>query len=111
MSETEYRVALVSRRTARARILDLLTWADAILAPAAPGPAPRGLHATGTPILSRPWQLLDLPVVTIPGHRDPHGMPLGLQLVGHPHRVGRLLGIARRAEEAIRIRRAEESAC
>jgi hypothetical protein len=29
-------------------------------------------------------------------------MPLGLQLVGHPDRVGRLLGVARLAEETTR---------
>ncbi|MER7795520.1 amidase [Streptomyces sp. NPDC097640] len=100
--EADYRAALETARTARARLLDLLSDADAILGPAAPGPAPHGLGATGTPVLSRPWQLLGLPVVTVPGHRDPHGMPLGLQLVGHPDRVGRLLGAALRAEEAIR---------
>ncbi len=100
--EADYRAALEAARAARARLLELLSDADAILGPAAPGPAPHGLGATGTPVLSRPWQLLGLPVVTVPGHRDPRGMPLGLQLVGHPDRVGRLLGAAARAEEAIR---------
>ncbi|MEU5031921.1 amidase [Streptomyces milbemycinicus] len=100
--EADYRAALEAARTARARLLELLSDADAILGPAAPGPAPHGLGATGTPVLSRPWQLLGLPVVTVPGHRDPRGMPLGLQLVGHPDRVARLLGAAARAEEAIR---------
>ncbi|WP_405855873.1 amidase [Streptomyces sp. NBC_01515] len=100
-SEGEYRRAQHIAGTARARVLDLLTRVDVILAPAAPGPAPRGLDATGTPVLSRPWQLLGLPVVTVPGHRDPHGMPLGLQLIGHPDRVARLLGIARHTEAVI----------
>jgi Asp-tRNA(Asn)/Glu-tRNA(Gln) amidotransferase A subunit family amidase len=98
----EYEAALAVRRAARARILELLDDYDVILAPAAPGPAPHGLDATGTPILSRPWQLLGLPVVTVPGHRDPNGMPLGLQLIGHPDRVGRLLGIAGDAEKHAR---------
>jgi Asp-tRNA(Asn)/Glu-tRNA(Gln) amidotransferase A subunit family amidase len=101
-SEADHRAALATARTARAAALDLLSRFDAILAPAAPGPAPHGLDATGTPVLSRPWQLLGLPVVTVPGHRDPAGMPLGLQLVGHPDRVGRLLGVARLAEETTR---------
>ncbi|MFD3589825.1 amidase [Streptomyces sp. NPDC058683] len=98
----EYRAALAVRHEARTRILELLDHADVILGPAAPGPAPHGLGATGTPVLSRPWQLLGLPVVTVPGHRDPDGMPLGLQLIGHPARVGRLLGIARHVEGTIR---------
>ncbi|MFK0113241.1 amidase [Streptomyces sp. NPDC091217] len=98
----EYEAALAVRRAARARILDLLDDVDVIIGPAAPGPAPYGLDATGTPILSRPWQLLGLPVVTVPGHRDLCGMPLGLQLIGHPDRVGRLLGIAEHTERVIK---------
>jgi len=98
----EYRAALAVRDEARTRILELLDHADVILSPAAPGPAPHGLDSTGTPVLSRPWQLLGLPVVTVPGHRDPDGMPLGLQLIGHPARVGRLLGIARQVEGTAR---------
>ncbi|MFF7474762.1 amidase family protein [Streptomyces sp. NPDC008092] len=101
-TDAEYRAALATAHTARAVVLDLLTHVDAILGPAAPGPAPHGLAATGNPVLSRPWQLLGLPVVTVPGHRDPDGLPLGLQLVGHPARVGRLLGVARTVEQAAR---------
>ncbi|WP_327346999.1 amidase [Streptomyces europaeiscabiei] len=97
----DYEAALDVRSAARAQILDLLDDVDAILGPAAPGPAPHGLDATGTPILSRPWQLLGLPVVTVPGHRDVWGMPLGLQLIGHPERVGRLLGLAEHIERTI----------
>ncbi|MFI0448835.1 amidase [Actinomadura sp. 6N118] len=97
-AEADYRTGLETARTARTGLLEVLTDVDAILGPAAPGPAPRGLQATGSPILSRPWQLLGLPAVTVPGHRDASGMPLGLQLVGHPGRVGRLLHVARSVE-------------
>ncbi|WP_345672908.1 amidase, partial [Streptomyces phyllanthi] len=86
-TDDEYRTALATAGTARTAALALLTRVDAILGPAAPGPAPRGLDSTGSPVLSRPWQLLGLSVVTVPGHRDPDGMPLGLQLIGHPDRV------------------------
>jgi Asp-tRNA(Asn)/Glu-tRNA(Gln) amidotransferase A subunit family amidase len=101
-ADAEYSAALATARTARATVLALLADVDAILGPAAPGPAPHGLAATGNPVLSRPWQLLGLPVVTVPGHRDPQCLPLGLQLVGHPDRVGRLLGVARAVEAAVR---------
>ncbi|GAA2334345.1 amidase [Streptomyces violaceusniger] len=99
--EDTHQAALAVRDRARTAILRLLERADVILAPAAPGPAPHGLGATGSPVLSRPWQLLGLPVVTVPGHWDPYGMPLGLQLVGHPERVGRLLGIAQHTEAVV----------
>ena len=82
-------------------MLSLLTDVDAVLGPAAPGPAPSGLAATGSPVLSRPWQLLGLPTVTVPGHRDGPGMPVGLQLIGHPDRLERLFSLGHAIERAI----------
>jgi Asp-tRNA(Asn)/Glu-tRNA(Gln) amidotransferase A subunit family amidase len=76
---------LTARRTfveAGRRVAELLDSFDAILAPAAAGPAPAGLASTGDPVVSRPWQALGLPAVTVPGARDAEGLPLGLQFVG-----------------------------
>ena len=67
---------------------------DVILTPSAPGEAPPGLDATGDPMFSRPWTLLGVPSVTLPLHRGPAGMPVGLQFVGHLHRDRALLEIA-----------------
>src|SRR5262249_26371403 len=39
---------------------------DAWLCPAAVGPAPEGIHATGDPAMNLPWTQAGLPVVTIP---------------------------------------------
>lgn len=96
--ESAYRHARDTAQAARSRVIDLLEQVDVILGPAAPGPAPYGLAATGSPVLSRPWQLLGLPVVTVPGHIGPGGLPLGLQVIGNPDRVATLLGIAQRIE-------------
>ncbi|HEX4788118.1 MAG TPA: amidase, partial [Actinospica sp.] len=96
--EEEYRAALATAADARTDALALLADADAIIGPAALGAAPRGLAATGTPVLSRPWQLLGLPTVTVPGRTDGEGLPLGIQLIGHPDRVDRLLDVADRVE-------------
>lgn len=60
------------------------------------------VDVTGSPVLSRPWQLLDLPAVTVPGHRDAQGMPLGLQLVGHPDRLEGLFSLGHAVERAAR---------
>lgn len=60
------------------------TWLDGgavVLAPAATGPAPRDLTATGDPAMSRPWHLLGVPEITVPAG-DVDGLPLGVQLVG-----------------------------
>lgn len=67
---------------------------DAILAPAAPGVAPKGLESTGQPHMSRPWQALGLPVITLPGMKSDDGLPLGLQLIGRPRGDDDLLEIA-----------------
>lgn len=65
-----------------------------IVGPAALGPAPAGLGATGSPILSRPWQALGLPVVTVPGAVTPDGRPLGVQVIGWPGREEQLFATA-----------------
>jgi Asp-tRNA(Asn)/Glu-tRNA(Gln) amidotransferase A subunit family amidase len=101
-TDDEYRDALALAALARADLLAVLADADAILGPATLGPAPRGLAATGNPVLSRPWQLLGLPVLTVPGYSDAAGMPLGLQLIGHPDRVDRLFAIGQRIESRAR---------
>jgi Asp-tRNA(Asn)/Glu-tRNA(Gln) amidotransferase A subunit family amidase len=68
---------------------------DAIVTPAAPGEAPRGLESTGDPIFCTPWSYLGTPAVTVPLLRSPAGMPLGVQLVGRRDGDARLLRTAR----------------
>ncbi|OUL99086.1 amidase [Variovorax sp. JS1663] len=67
---------------------------DALLVPAAPGEAPAGLSATGDPVFNRIWTLLGLPCVNVPGLSGPQGLPIGVQLVGHPGRERALLEAA-----------------
>jgi Asp-tRNA(Asn)/Glu-tRNA(Gln) amidotransferase A subunit family amidase len=102
--EPEYKEALDGIATARQTVLGLLERFDAIIGPAALGAAPAGIHATGSPVLSRPWQALGLPVITVPGLHDGEGMPLGLQLIGVPGREERLFDIGARIEEVLRNR-------
>lgn len=79
----------------KAEIDDVLTGWDAVLTPAAPGEAPVGLAYTGDPLFCRLWSLLGVPAVAVPGLRGPHGVPIGIQLVGRRHRDRALLGVAR----------------
>jgi Asp-tRNA(Asn)/Glu-tRNA(Gln) amidotransferase A subunit family amidase len=94
LSGAEYGSARRRIEASRTVIAALLADHDAVLGPAALGPAPEGLGATGTPVLSRPWQALGLPVVTIPGLKDRHGLPLGLQLIGRRNSEERLLRLS-----------------
>ena len=59
---------------------------DLWICPAAPGPAPAGLGATGDPALNLPWTHAGLPALTLPAGATAGaaagGLPLGLQIVG-----------------------------
>jgi aspartyl-tRNA(Asn)/glutamyl-tRNA(Gln) amidotransferase subunit A len=68
--------------------------ADAILCPAAPGPAPEGLAATGSAIFNALWSYLGLPAVTLPLLEAENGLPMGVQLVGRRGEDARLLRTA-----------------
>ena len=68
---------------------------DAILTPAAPGTAPKGLESTGDPSFCTLWTLLGTPAVNLPLMRGTNGLPLGVQLVGPRHDDARLLRTAR----------------
>jgi len=54
---------------------------DLWVTPAAPGPAPEGINATGSPAMNMPWTNAGLPSVSVPSGRAKNGLPLGLQLI------------------------------
>lgn len=96
-----YQDALV-RRAAYIRDLEaVLHEHDAIVTPAAPGEAPRGLEATGSPAFCSLWSLTGLPALSLPILQGPGGLPLGCQLVGAPGDDARLLRLARWLETTI----------
>jgi Asp-tRNA(Asn)/Glu-tRNA(Gln) amidotransferase A subunit family amidase len=68
---------------------------DAILTPAAPGSAPKGLGSTGDPAFCSLWSLCGMPAITLPLMQDAAGMPIGVQLVGRRNFDARLLRTAR----------------
>lgn len=72
----------------------ILARADAVIAPAAPGPAPEGLASTGDPIFNGLWTLMGVPAVTLP-LMEADGAPMGVQLVGARGDDARLLRTAR----------------
>ena len=67
---------------------------DAILCPAAPGPAPEGLDFTGDAIFNGLWTLVGTPAVTVPAFTASNGLPMGAQLVGPRGGDARLLRTA-----------------
>lgn len=72
------------REKLRAEILDKMNGDgfSALLAPAAVGPAPRGLDSTGDPVMNLPWTYAGLPAVSLPSGLSREGLPMGLQVIG-----------------------------
>ncbi len=68
---------------------------DAILTPAAPGPAPKGLDSTGDPVFCTLWTFCGMPAISLPLLQAGGGLPMGVQLVGPRHGDARLLRTAR----------------
>jgi Asp-tRNA(Asn)/Glu-tRNA(Gln) amidotransferase A subunit family amidase len=66
---------------------------DAILTPAAPGPALKGLGATGSPMFNALWTYLGMPCISLP-LLEANGLPLGVQLVAARGEDGALLRAA-----------------
>ena len=74
---------------------------DAILTPAAPGAAPKGLGSTGDPSFCSLWTLCGMPAITLPLMQDSAGLPIGVQLVGRRNFDARLLRTARWLAERV----------
>ena len=68
---------------------------DAILCPAAPGAAPKGMDTTGDPVFNGLWTLCGVPCITLPLLQSADGHPMGVQLVGRRGDDARLLRTAR----------------
>ncbi len=93
-----------ARRTAkraRQRLGDLFADVDALLTFSAPGPAPEGLGATGSPMFNRLWTLMGSPCINVPGLVDGAGLPVGVQVVGRFGRDRAALLVAALVEQAI----------
>ncbi|WP_442575377.1 amidase family protein [Microbacterium sp. F51-2R] len=101
MSRSEYTEARDVLRRGAQRMSQLLATGAVIVGPAALGAAPAGLASTGDPVLSRAWQALGLPQVTVPGLRNEQGLPLGIQVIGAHGREAELLSAAHWVEDGL----------
>jgi aspartyl-tRNA(Asn)/glutamyl-tRNA(Gln) amidotransferase subunit A len=89
------------RREYQRQMMRLFEHVDVVLTPAAPGPAPAGIAATGDPVMQAPWTLADFPTMTLPLAVASNGLPLGIQLSAAPLHEGMLLEAAKAIEEVI----------
>ncbi len=85
-----------------ARISEMYKRTPVILAPAATGPAPRGLSWTGDARMNSPWTALGTPALSMP--LPVSGLPLGLQIVAGRGQDARVLRTAVRLYRILRAK-------
>ena len=109
---TDYIQAQRIRRAMRQSFAKVWSEVDCLITPATAITAPRVGQATVTiggseePVrpaatrMSRPFNVLGLPAVSIPCGLDANGLPIGLQIVGPPFEEARLLRVGAALEDA-----------
>jgi Asp-tRNA(Asn)/Glu-tRNA(Gln) amidotransferase A subunit family amidase len=85
----------------RARLPAVFEHHDVLLTPCVNGEAPCGLGDTGDPSFQTIWTMLHTPALSLPTHRGPRDLPVGIQLVGQRYADRQLLACARWVWEKI----------
>jgi Asp-tRNA(Asn)/Glu-tRNA(Gln) amidotransferase A subunit family amidase len=93
--DADYREALKVRTQLQQSLVEFFDRGySAVITPPAAGEAPATLENTGDPRFCTIWTLVGLPAITIPTGKGPHGMPLGLQIIGAAEEENYLLATA-----------------
>jgi amidase len=91
----DYIAALRLAEDCRAKIEHAFDGLDAMISPCVKGEAPKGLNPTGDPAFQQFWTVLYGPSMSLPTHRGPSGLPVGLQVVARRYDDDRLFACAR----------------
>lgn len=81
ISADDYARVLDAADVCRRAFYDVARHVDIVATPATLGEAPDHSYS-GSNVFIRLWTLLHNPAITLPVNRGPHGLPVGLQLVG-----------------------------
>jgi Asp-tRNA(Asn)/Glu-tRNA(Gln) amidotransferase A subunit family amidase len=103
MPYQDYLAAVRLGESCRARFPAVLEGFDLLLAPCVKGEAPAGLESTGDPSFQAIWTILHVPTMSLPTHRGPRGLPVGIQLIARRHDDQRLFDWARWVWERLRM--------
>lgn len=74
---------------------------EIIISPATCGPAP-DITTTGDPSMNAPWSLTGFPTISLPVSVTEEGLPLAIQVTGHPDKFDDLLRAAQWCEDVLR---------
>jgi Asp-tRNA(Asn)/Glu-tRNA(Gln) amidotransferase A subunit family amidase len=92
-SAADYAAARAEQEQLYEALRPILVNHDAILTPAAPGPALLGLGSTGSPMFNALWTYLGMPCISLP-LLEVDSLPVGVQLTGARGNDGGLLRVA-----------------
>ena len=81
--------------TCRAQLDGVFDGFDVLLTPCTNGEAPVGLGHTGDPGFQAIWTILHVPAMSLPTHRGPTGLPVGIQLIAPKYKDEQLFACAR----------------
>jgi len=95
ITREEYVEAFRRLDECRALLSSIFDKVDALLVPCVPGEAPKGLEFTGDANMQAIWTALHTPAITLPTHRGPANLPVGIQIVGQRYEDDHLLACAR----------------
>jgi amidase len=95
MPHKDYIAALRLGEDCRAQLANIFGANDVLIAPCVRGEAPVGLELTGDPAFQAFWTVLHVPTMTLPTHRGPNGLPVGLQVIAPRYEDERLFAGAR----------------
>ena len=95
ISRDDYVAGLRRLDDCRVLLAEIFADFDVLLVPCVPGEAPKGLGATGDPSMQAIWTALHTPTMTLPTHRGPNDLPVGIQLVAQRYDDDRLFSCAR----------------
>jgi Asp-tRNA(Asn)/Glu-tRNA(Gln) amidotransferase A subunit family amidase len=102
-SYDDYMDILHLMETCRARMNQSFQGCDILLTPAADGEAPVGIQDTGQPRFQALWTMLHVPTITLPTHKGPNGLPVGIQLVSPLHTDRMLMAVSRWTLQAMGV--------
>jgi Asp-tRNA(Asn)/Glu-tRNA(Gln) amidotransferase A subunit family amidase len=95
--------ALATVTEAQAAMDSVMDGIDVLLCPSAPGEAPEGLDATGSPVFNRLGTALQGPCLNVPGLTSRTGMPVGVQLLGRMNDDCRTLAVGAWLQKILRV--------
>jgi Asp-tRNA(Asn)/Glu-tRNA(Gln) amidotransferase A subunit family amidase len=101
ISRDEYVAGMKKLDECRVALGPVFEQYDVLLVPCVQGEAPQGLGVTGDPKLQAIWTALHTPSMTLPTHRGPNNLPVGIQFVGQRYEDDHLFTCARWIWDAI----------